>query len=69
MHKVSRHVTVMVMFVVPLLGLTAPAASAASALNITPATGLIDGQTVHLRPPVWPPTRVPASSNACRAIS
>jgi hypothetical protein len=48
MHKVSRHVTVMVMFVVPLLGLTAPAASAASALNITPATGLIDGQTVHL---------------------
>lgn len=48
MRRVSRHVTLVLMLVVPLLAVTAPAASATSALTITPATGLIDGQTVHL---------------------
>ncbi len=48
MRKVSRHVTLLLLFVVPLLVMTAPSASATSALTITPATGLIDGQTVHL---------------------
>lgn len=49
MRQISRPISLVVMLVASLVVLTAaPARATAASLTITPATGLIDGQTVHL---------------------
>ena len=49
MPQISRPISLVVMLVASLVVLTAgPARATAASLTITPATGLIDGQTVHL---------------------